>query len=166
MIAVNLPGKWYGGHAPLPSRTAFQPMHSPPESAVATPPRTFCARAPEQQESIVSDSPATIQFDDFAKVDLRVATVLSAEPHPNADKLLVLQVDLGDEKRQILAGVRAHYDPAALVGRQIVIVANLAPRTMRGLESQGMLLAAGDDDRATLGLLMPDKPMPAGAKVS
>lgn len=109
---------------------------------------------------------AQIQFDDFAKVDLRIATILKAEPHPNADKLLVLQVDLGSEQRQILAGIRAYCDPTTLVGRQVVVVANLAPRALRGLESQGMLLAASDESRTTLALLAPEKPMPAGAKVS
>src|SRR3954466_2007905 len=86
----------------------------------------------------------TIQFDDFAKVELRVATVLECKAHPNADKLLVLQIDLGTEKRQICAGLRQHYHPEQLVGKQIVVVANLAPRTMRGEVSQGMLLAATD----------------------
>lgn len=108
-----------------------------------------------------------IQYEDFAKIDLRVATVLHAEPHPNADKLLVLRVDLGGGiERQILAGIRAHYEPAALIGRQIIVVANLAPRAMRGLESQGMLLAAGDDARTTFAVLGTDKPMPAGSKVT
>ncbi len=114
----------------------------------------------------MSDTPAGITYDDFAKLDLRVGTVLSAAPHPNADKLLVLQVDLGREQRQIIAGIRAHYDPATLPGRQIVVVANLAPRMMRGLESQGMLLAASSDDHAQVILLQPERPLAAGAKVS
>jgi methionyl-tRNA synthetase len=83
-----------------------------------------------------------ITIDDFAKVDLRVAQVLVAERIPKADKLLRLEVDLGYEKRQILAGIAEHYAPEKLIGRKIVIVANLAPRKMRGLESNGMLLAA------------------------
>lgn len=84
-----------------------------------------------------------IAFDDFIKLDLRVATVTAAEPHPNADRLLKLQLDLGDlGERQICAGVRQFYDPEKLVGRQIVVVANLAPRKIRGEESNGMLLAA------------------------
>lgn len=107
-----------------------------------------------------------IQFDDFAKVDLRVGTVTSAEDHPNADKLLVLQVDLGDETRQILAGIRGIYEPADLVGRQIIVVANLAPRKMRGLESQGMLLAASDEGKETLGVVAPDKFIAPGSRVS
>ncbi len=86
-----------------------------------------------------------IAFEDFAKIDLRVARIVQAEPHPNADKLLKLQLDDGSgQPRQICAGVRAYYKPEDLVGRLIVIVANLAPRTLRGEESRGMLLAASD----------------------
>ena len=83
-----------------------------------------------------------ISIDDFAKVDLRVARVIAAERIPKADKLLRLEVDLGFEKRQILAGIAEHYAPESLIGRKVVIVANLAPRRMRGLESNGMVVAA------------------------
>lgn len=114
----------------------------------------------------MAETPDVIQFDDFAKVDLRVATVISAEPHPNADKLMVLQVDLGDEKRQILAGIRAYYEPEQLVGQQIVVVKNLAPRQMRGLESQGMLLAASNSDHSKVILVRPEKEIEPGAAVS
>lgn len=107
-----------------------------------------------------------IQYDDFAKVQLRVAKVLEAAPHPNADKLLVLKVDLGTEQRQICAGIRAHYDPATLVGRNIIVVANLAPRMMRGLESNGMLLAASTPDHARVILLTPDADIAPGSVVS
>jgi methionyl-tRNA synthetase len=93
-------------------------------------------------------SPQVITIDDFAKVDLRVAQVLVAERVPKADKLLRLEVDLGYEKRQILAGIAQFYEPEKLIGRKIVIVANLAPRKMRGLESNGMLLAASLPDGA------------------
>lgn len=108
----------------------------------------------------------TIQFDDFAKVDLRVATVVECEEHPNADKLLKLQIDVGPElgRRQICAGIRGHYEPEALVGRQIIIVANLAPRKLRGEQSQGMLLAGSADDRVVL--LKPDSDLPPGTPVS
>lgn len=86
-----------------------------------------------------------ITFDDFARVDLRVARILAAENHPSADRLLKLQLDDGSgTPRQICAGIKGHYEPAALVGRHIIIVANLAPRTIRGEESRGMLLAASD----------------------
>jgi len=93
-------------------------------------------------------SPQVITIDDFAKVELRVAQVLVAERIPKADKLLRLEVDLGYEKRQILAGIAQFYEPEKLIGRKIVIVANLAPRKMRGLESNGMLLAASLPDGA------------------
>jgi len=86
-----------------------------------------------------------ISFEDFAKVDLRVAKVLEASDHPDADRLFVLKVDDGSgEARQICAGIKGHYEPDDLVGRLIVIVANLAPRKIRGQESRGMLLAASD----------------------
>jgi methionyl-tRNA synthetase len=108
----------------------------------ATP--TTSASAPPAPGSSVP----LITIDDFAKVELRVAEVLVAERVPKADKLLRLEVDLGYEKRQILAGIAQHYDPEKLIGRKIVIVANLAPRKMRGLESNGMLLAASLEDGA------------------
>jgi len=105
-----------------------------------------------------------ISIEEFRKVELRVGTVTSAEPHPNADKLIVLRVDLGTEQRQICAGIRNHYTPEELVGRQIVVVANLQPAKLRGLESQGMLLAASDEGRVII--LTPDKPVQAGSLVS
>jgi tRNA-binding protein len=104
-----------------------------------------------------------ISIDDFRKVELKVATVKSAEPHPNADKLIVLQVDLGSEQRQICAGIRNHYTPEELVGKQIVVVANLETAKLRGLESQGMLLAASDEGRVII--LTPEKPVLAGTQV-
>ncbi len=104
-----------------------------------------------------------ITIEQFQQVELRVATVKEAAPHPKADRLLVLKVDLGTEERQIVAGIRAHYDPAALVGTQVVVVANLAPATLRGVESQGMLLAASAD--GALAVVRPAAPMPPGAVV-
>lgn len=98
---------------------------------------------PEPQP--VSEPKPPITFEDFAKVDLRVARVLACEPHPNADKLFKLQLDDGSgTPRQICAGIRANYAPDQLVGKLIIIVANLAPRMLRGEESRGMLLAASD----------------------
>jgi len=105
-----------------------------------------------------------ISIEDFRKVELKIATIKSAEPHPNADRLMVLQVDLGSEQRQICAGIRNHYAPEDLVGRQIVVVANLETAKLRGMESQGMLLAASDDDRVII--LTPETSVRAGAKVS
>jgi methionyl-tRNA synthetase len=105
-----------------------------------------------------------ITIDEFRKIELKVATVKSAEAHPNADRLLVLKVDLGSEERQIVAGIRAHYAPEELVGKQVVVVANLETAKLRGVESQGMVLAASDTDRIVV--LTPEKEVAPGAKVS
>jgi methionine--tRNA ligase beta chain len=106
-----------------------------------------------------------IVYDDFAKVELRVAKILEARPHPNADKLLLLQVDLGEETpRQIVAGIKAHYAPEALVGKRIVVVANLAPAMLRGETSNGMLLAATSGEKVVL-LTVDDPECIVGAKI-
>ncbi|MDB5353021.1 MAG: metG 1 [Planctomycetota bacterium] len=105
-----------------------------------------------------------ITYDDFAKLELRVAKVLDARPHPNADKLLLLQIDVGGETKQIVAGIRAHYTPEQLVGKLIVVVNNLAPAMLRGETSNGMLLAATSGEKVVL--LMPDDPeCVPGAKI-
>ena len=105
----------------------------------------------------------TVSFDEFKRLDLRVGTVTSAEPHPNADKLVVMQVDLGDEERQLVAGLRPQYEPEQLNGKHVVVVANLQPATLRGVESQGMLLAAQSGGEVVV--VSPERPVPAGAKV-
>lgn len=104
-----------------------------------------------------------ITIDEFGKIELRVATIKAAEPHPKADRLLVLKIDLGTEERQLVAGIRGHYTPEELIGKQIVVVANLQPAMLRGVESQGMLLAASDGERVIV--LSPEKPIAAGARV-
>ena len=132
-------------------------------ASVASQPATASpAAAPEAQPA----SPQVITIDDFAKVELRVAQVLVAERIPKADKLLRLEVDLGYEKRQILAGIAQYYEPEKLIGRKIVIVANLAPRKMRGLESNGMLLAASlpPDGTPVLAGFLEDVPLGARLK--
>lgn len=105
-----------------------------------------------------------ITIDEFARVKLRVAEVVAAEAHPNADKLLKLKIRVGDREKQICAGIRKHYAPEALVGKRIVVVDNLKPAKLRGEESQGMLLAAtGGEDVV---LLTPDKPdVPSGSPI-
>lgn len=110
----------------------------------------------------------TITYDDFAKLDLRVAKVLEVADHPNADKLLVLKVDLGGEQRQIIAGLRQYCSHESLLGQTIVVVANLEPRKMRGLESQGMLLAASDikGEQKNVVPLTTALPVPPGSTVS
>jgi len=105
----------------------------------------------------------TITYDDFMKVELRTAKVLKAERIPKADKLLKLQVDLGTEQRQILAGVAEYFTPEQMIGRTVVVVANLAPRKIRGEISQGMLLAAGDDE--VKGLVGFEVDVPPGTRV-
>ncbi len=115
-----------------------------------------------------------IPFDDFLKLDLRVATVTHAEPHPNADRLLKVQLDDGTEEgRQVCAGIKAWYEPEELIGRQVVIVANLEPRKIRGEISQGMILAASDvrddvesgEERDVVVLTL-DRPVKSGSVVS
>ena len=101
---------------------------------------------------------------EFQQLELRVATIVSAEPHPNADRLLVLKIDLGSEQRQLVAGIRAHYAPETLLGKQIIVVANLEPAMLRGVESQGMLLAASDAE-GRLAIVTPEKPVANGATV-
>ena len=105
-------------------------------------------------------------FDDFSKIRLTVAEIIRAEPHPKADRLIKLQVRLGDREKQICAGIRGYYQPEELVGRRIVVVDNLEPRKLRGEVSNGMLLAAhGPDDSISLVTL--DKPdFPSGGQVS
>jgi len=119
----------------------------------------------------MAEEKATIVYDDFVKLDLRVGKIVEADEHPNADKLIVLKVDLGTEQRQIIAGIKGYYEPEALVGKSIVIVVNLSPRKMRGLESQGMLLAAsalGDEEGELkdVVLLTVDRDVPPGSLVS
>jgi len=104
-----------------------------------------------------------IPYGDFSKLDLRVATVLSAREHPNADKLLLLEIDVGDRQKQIVAGIRGHYRPEDLVGRQIIVVSNLEEVVLRGEESQGMLLAAADGEEIVL--LRPDRECQPGAPI-
>ena len=111
----------------------------------------------------ISETSPTISIDDFKKIELKVATIKAAEPHPNADKLMVLQIDLGTEQRQICAGIRNQYTAEELVGKQIVVVANLATAKLRGMESQGMLLAASSGEQVIV--MTPDKPALAGSKV-
>jgi len=108
----------------------------------------------------------TISFNEFKRMQLVVGTITSVEPHPNADKLYVLKVDIGGEERQLVAGLKPYYEPDQLNGKQLVIVANLEPANLRGVESQGMLLAAQHDDApGEVIIVSPERPMKPGAKV-
>ena len=145
----------------VPAPLASGRLSATPVAALADAPLT--PAAPPAGDAVQAKLHITI--DDFAKVELRVAQILVAERVPKADKLLRLEVDLGDEKRQILAGIAEHYEPEKLIGRRIVIVANLAPRKMRGLESNGMLLAASLEGGApVLAGFLEDVPLGARLK--
>lgn len=121
-------------------------------------------KSESKKEAAVESKTDLISIDEFRKVQLRVATVLSAERVEGADKLLRLQIQIGDEQRQIVAGIAKHVAPETLAGRSIVVVANLQPAKIRGLESQGMLLAA-EDEAGNFSLLTVDKDVGSGAKV-
>ena len=105
-----------------------------------------------------------ISIDDFMKVDLRIARIENAEPVEGADKLLALTLDLGDQQRKVFAGIKSAYDPATLVGRHVIVVANLAPRKMRFGVSEGMVLAAGPGGEDIF-LLSPDEGAKPGMRV-
>ena len=135
------------GDSPVQPSEARQPAATP-----ATPP------APAKPAATIPDGKITI--DDFAKVELRVAQVKTAERVKGADKLLRLEVDLGTEVRQLVAGIAEAYEPEALIGRKVVIVANLAPRKLRGLESNGMIVAAAPEDgKPVLASFLEDVPV-------
>jgi len=113
----------------------------------------------------LAEAKAPIDFEDFQKIDLRVATVLEASPVPKADKLLLVKLDTGDSQpRQVVAGIAEHWTPQQLVGRQVIVVANLKPRKLRGVESQGMILAVKREDG--LELLTPSANVTPGSPVS
>jgi len=134
-------------------------------SAEASAPSASLGTGAQSAPAAAAPAPAKITIEDFAKVELRVGVVKSAERIQGADKLLKLLVDIGDEVRQVLAGIALAYAPEDLVGRKVVVVTNLAPRKMRGLESNGMLLAAsaGADGKPVLCTFAED--IPPGAKV-
>ena len=150
---------------------ATEPVATPapaatPATATATP---AAIEAPAAVAVPDPNAPAPlaeqITIDDFVKIDLRVGTVLTAEKVEKADKLLRLTVDIGLEVRQIVAGIAKAYDPATLVGRKVVIVANLAPRKLRGIESQGMIVAASLGDHGTPALAAFLELVPNGARL-
>lgn len=137
-----------------------------PDSNIPQPPQaapTSAAAAPAEPAA-----KAMVTYDDFVKLDLRVGKVIEAREHPNADKLLVVTVDMGTEKRQVIAGIRANYTPESLVGMEVIVVANLQPRKMRGLESAGMILATSysEGDARNVVVLSPQREVPPGSPVS
>ncbi len=113
--------------------------------------------------AVVPTASPFVKYEDFAKLDLRVARVLEAREHPNANKLLLLKIRVGTVEKQIVAGIRGHYDPATLVGTQIVVVNNLEPAMIRGEESNGMLLAGSDESGVVL--VRPERELAEGSRV-
>ncbi|MBU0599377.1 hypothetical protein KKB84_09305 [bacterium] len=105
-----------------------------------------------------------ITFDDFKKIEIKTAIIKEVKEHPNADKLYVLTLDLGDEERQCVAGVRLYYEKKTLVGKQVAVITNLEPVTIRGIKSSAMILAAKDEE--TLSMVVMDKQVKNGLNVT
>ena len=151
-------------------------MEEPPASPLASPPPSR-PRDTAVSETSPSPSPSPapapghsarpVSIDEFGRIDLRVAVVLAVERVVGTDRLLKLEIDLGDERRTIVSGIAHLYEPEALVGRRVVVVANLEPARIRGVESRGMLLAAGGraPDQA-FGLVTVEDAVPPGTRVS
>jgi methionyl-tRNA synthetase len=120
---------------------------------------------PAPAGATTSAAPAQIGIEDFAKVEMRVGQIQSAEKVPNADRLLKLMVNIGDEVRQIVAGIALVYEPEKLIGRKVIVVVNLQPRKLRGVESNGMVLAgsAGPDGAPVLAGFLED--VPVGSRI-
>jgi len=104
-----------------------------------------------------------VTFEEFKKLELKVARIKEVQDHPNADKLYVITVDLGDKTKQIVAGIKVSYKKEELMGKQVVVVDNLEPAVLRGVESQGMLLAASDETGITI--IVPEKKIKLGSVV-
>ena len=104
-----------------------------------------------------------VSFEEFKKLEIKVAKVLEVKDHPQADKLYILLIDVGSKKKQIVAGIKTYYKPSDLLGRQIILVDNLEPAVIRGVESQGMLLACQDDKG--ISILQPDREVKVGTIV-
>jgi methionyl-tRNA synthetase len=144
-------------------------MTETPSSQPTPTPQPQAAQPPAAQPAPAApQGKAMITYDDFVKLDLKVGKVVEVREHPNADRLLCVTVDLGAEKRQIIAGIRPYYSPEALLGLEVIVVTNLQPRKMRGLESQGMLLAAsaGEGEASTVVVLTTQRDVPPGSPVS
>lgn len=123
-------------------------------------------KAKPTAQPIKATNTEKISYDDFSKVQLKVGKITEVKPHPNADKLYVLTVDLGEEKaRTIVAGLRNHYQPEHLKGKKAIFAANLAPVTIRGVESNGMILAAVNEDDSHVTILIPDEDIAVGSKI-
>jgi methionyl-tRNA synthetase len=150
-------GRLVSGAQTQPGEQLF-PRIDPGRPASAT-----LARRDDAASATEEAAPVTVSFEDFQKLDLRVGRIVAAEQVPKADKLIKLTVDIGQEQRTVVAGIAPSYSAEMLVGKQVILVANLAPRTLRGVESRGMVLAAETDGRIVLASF--DTPVSPGAKV-
>ncbi len=121
--------------------------------------------ATQVMETTIEPQKATVEFDDFTKLDIRLGTILEAEKVEKADKLLKLVVDTGIDKRTIVSGIAAHYQPSDIIGKTVQVLLNLAPRKIRGIESQGMILMA-EDAEGNLSFMSPEKDFPAGGGIA
>ena len=122
------------------------------------------SQPPVTPPAAVPAEPVVASLDDFKKLQFKIGKVVTAAVHPNADKLLVLTVDIGEAiPRQVVAGIRVTYQPETLIGKEVVVVVNLKPATLRGVESQGMILAASDP--TGMSLVSPDRELPPGSQV-
>lgn len=118
----------------------------------------------DKEPVIDIEAKETISYDDFSKLQFQVGEIISCEAVPKADKLLCSQVKIGSQTKQIVSGIRSTYTPEEMVGKKVMVLVNLEPRKIRGLLSEGMLLCA-EDEKGTLSLMIPEKPMPSGAEV-
>lgn len=142
--------------------TVTQPSETQPVTPQPAQPQT----APAQPAAKIESAPEPLDIGDFMKVSLRVAQITAAEAVPKSKKLLKLQLDLGQlGKRQIVSGIALHYTPESLIGKKIIVVANLKPAQLMGVESNGMLLAASSEDGSTLAIVEPHESIPLGATV-
>ena len=126
------------------------------ETSTPSQPATPTHPTADQTAAPQTSAPAQVTIEDFMKIQLKTAKVLSAERVPKSEKLLKLLVSLGTEQRQIVAGIGKRYEPESLIGKTIVIVANLKPAKLMGIESQGMVLAAGDSEVRGLATFLED----------
>lgn len=108
----------------------------------------------------------TIPFKRWKKLDLRIAKILNVKQHPNADKLYLLEIDLGTEKRTLIAGIKQYYKPEQLKGKLCVVFTNLEPATIRGIKSEGMILAAANKDKTKIFILEPEQDIELGSRIS
>jgi methionyl-tRNA synthetase len=158
------------GYSLRPPELLFRKMEDAEVTAQVEKLKTKSQQLKMEEKTAGNDKPlpdpkAEIQFDDFAKIDLKIGTIISAEKVEKADKLLKLEVDLGFEKRTIVSGIALHFEPAAIVGKQVVVVTNLALRKMRGIESNGMILMA-EDAAGKLRFVSPEEGTDNGSGVS